>query len=295
MSYYSCLEFDNDSDNESDISSYKPFENIDNLNYNNVETLYKYFEYTGKPIGKEHIYASLRRNYNDINKAGRDLEYILNNTDIGIRLYSKKYLTGQDWQIKPTKGMYLVYENTVYKIDFVSFKDNYIYLDQVLLKKYGDKHIHLSEDDVRFGKYKHLLKDDLQEQLEKEYKILCDKCDDMYKNYLIWYDKIFEQLNSHRDKIREIENEHNNLCTSSSKLKVFIHAPLPVEIIAKIKEYGLESKCSHFRNISYLKENMEELYDILDDDYEPYQHLKWDKEVAYHMLSGDYEEWLDDF
>lgn len=295
MNYYSCL--DTESDTENIVMTFQNRKNIKEyeLDHKDVERLYKYFEYIGKCIGKEHIYASLRRNFGDINKAGKDLDNILINSNVDITLNSNNYLIGQEWQINPHKGMYLIYEDTAYLINCVRKLDNCIVLDKVLLRKYDDKRIYMTDDDVKYGKYKLLLKEDLQDQLEKEYKKLCDDLKNMYEDDIKWCKKLWNEVSKCEQEILHIQNIHDSTCTSNAKLKTFIHANLPIELISKIKEYGLESKCSHLFDINEIRGDIEYIEEIIDNGYEPYEELKWNKEIAYHVLIGDYDEWLDDY
>ena len=67
---------------------------------------------------------------------------------------------------------------------------------------------------------------------------------------------------------------------------------MPIFIIKKIVSYDIESICDHYWQIQDLKNGIDYTDYIIDEGYMPYNNLKWKKEIAYHVLRGDYEEWL---
>jgi hypothetical protein len=213
------------------ISHFNLMENVkkDKFTDKDVDMLYNYFVQEGLSnkkqircipqnwrISKEHIYASLRRNNGDIHKAGQDLSELIQNTNFDIRtfyakfpysellasqnniVYFKPYLSGQEWQIKPEKGMYLINNNRVYKINHVSLEYRYFTLDMVITKDYNIKTVKFTDDDVRYGRYKQIKEENLQENLEKEYKFLGDELEKVSKDGEVWLSKQFEKREKKR-------------------------------------------------------------------------------------------------
>ena len=307
------------------IHHYYPIENVKKEKFTDkeVDMLYNYFVQKGLSnkkqlrclpqnwrISEEHIYASLRRNNGDIHKAGQDLSELIQNTNFDIRtfyakfpysellasqnnvVYFKPYLSGQEWQIKPEKGVYLINNNRVYKINHVSLEYGCFKLDMVITKDYNIKTVNFTDDDVRYGKYKQIKEENLQEYLEKEYKFLGDELEKVSKDGEVWLSKQFKKREKYVKSITKLEKYHENNCTLNAKLKIVGRFDLPIFIIKKIVSYDIESLCDHYWQIQDLKNGIDYTDYIIDEGYMPYNNLKWKKEIAYHVLRGDYEEWL---
>ena len=95
--------------------------------------------------------------------------------------------------------------------------------------------------------------------------------------------------------IQSIKNNNNNNCTTNAKLNLVFRFDLPIEVIKNIISYNIESICNHDWEIRDIEYTMNDLDYTIDKGYHPYNDLKWKKEVAYHVLSGDYKEWLDEY
>ena len=324
--------YDSDSNSDSDCDD----DCDDNTYYNNdtssekftskeVDMLYSYFVDKGLVneqvrclpqnwrISKEHIYASLRRNDGDINKAGEDLSNLIENENFEIRTfyarlkysellaslehpyYIKPYVSGQQWQIKPEIGMYLLNKNKVYKISHVSLKYGSITLDTVLTRDYNFKVFKFNDEQIRYGKYKQIDENQVQHYLEKEYKILCDECEKVSKDQAKWLSDQFKKRQKYQKIIEDIEIYHRNNCTMEAKLKIVGRFDLPISIIKKIIDYNIESKCKHHWEISDIQRTINYIDYNIEGGYQPYINISWKIQVAYHILRGDYEEWLNDY
>ena len=308
-SYYSTS--DEESDNYSSYFNFMKKDNKDKFGLNEVDILYKFFIDKGLNfdygnltwrINKEHIYASLRRNAGDINKSGKELEEMVEKKDFEIREFymkdreensTKPYLSKQEWQIKPKSGMYLLYNNKVYVINYVSFSDGYFTLDRVITREYNSVTYNFTDDDVKYGKFKQINEDETKVNLQKEYKYICEKLEVAYQIRNKHLFSLFEEYEKCKRQIYEINNYHINNCTTNAKLQEIGKFDLPIATIKKITEYGIYTECDHMRRISYLQDDMEKLDYYIEEDDEEYKELKWKKDVAYHILRGDYEEWLD--
>jgi hypothetical protein len=316
-----------DSENDNDIFiDYQMEPNEDKFTHKEVDMLYKYFVDEGLSnkkqikyfpqnwrISKEHIYASLRRNNGDVHKAGKDLSELIKNENFDIRtfyaqlnngefvasennsVYVKPYLSGQEWLINPEEGMYLLNNDTVFKIHYVSFRKNgYFTLDKVITSDYNYDRIEFSNKDVIYGKYKQIKKENIQKYLEKEYKSICNELEKVSKDQDVWMKKQWKKREEYSDSIQDIINNHNNNCTLHAKLNLVCRFDLPIEIITNIISYNIESICNHEWKIRDIEYTINDLDYKIDKGYYPYNNLKWKKEVAYHVLRGDYKEWLDD-
>ena len=305
MSIYNILRDDDESEEEEyEIRNdyYVKNINIEKFSEKEVNILYNYFVDKGNKnwfIGKEHIYASLRRNNGDFNKSGKELDDMISNDNFEIRSFfdknefcNKPYLSGQEWQINPVEDVNLLYNDKVYKI-YRLFNNGSFTLKLVLTRDYDNIYANFADDDVKYGKYKQICDENLQEQLEKEYNLLCEDVEKAYNDRNICIKKECEIIENYSKKINIIKKEHETNCATDAKLKVFEKVNLPIEIIRKISEYGIESECMHYSDIYYLEEDIQNIYDYNDDDI--YKDLQWKKQVAYHVLCGDYEEWIDDF
>ena len=299
--------------------------NNDKITDKDVDMLYTYFVDEGLSnkkqirclpqnwrISREHIYASLRRNNGDVHKAGKDLSELIQNTDFNIKtfyaklpyselvasenniIYSKPYLSGQEWQIKPEKGIYLVYNDKVYKINYVSLEYGFFTLDKVITNDFNSKVVKFVNEDVRYGKYKQI-KENLQEYLEKEYKILCNELEKVYKDGDMWLKKQFEKREVFVDTIENIQRYHNDTCTFNAKIKLVGRFDLPISAINNIVSFNIESICNCNWKIQDFQDSIDHIDYIIDEGYLPYNNLLWKKEVAYHVLCGDYEEWINDY
>jgi hypothetical protein len=328
---FDVLRTDDDDDLENDYLSRSYYDNDDvnkeKFTCKEVDILYKYFVDEGLSnkkqvrchpqnwrINKEHICASLRRHNGNINEAGKDLSDLLKNENFDIRTfyakfntyeefessknhpyYIKPYLSGQEWQLKPESGLYLLNDNIIYKISYVSFEYGFITLDKVLTRKYNEKKVKFDNDDVRCGNYKQIKYEDITKYLEKEYQIICDEFKEISKKQEIW---LSEKFKNRSDLVTEIENlkeYHKNNCTTNAKLNIIGKLNLPINVITKIVSYNIDSKCDHYWKIRDLEDRINYLDYIIDEDYLPYNELKWKREVAYHVLCNDYDEWLNDY
>ena len=317
---YSVLNNDDDED-EYEYEYTKNEEIYIEIDLKIVDSLYSYFtdkglsdkvQFRAAPqnwrIEKHHIHSALIRNKGDINAAGKELDEMINNDKFEIRTfyaklkygeyihkktqpYKKPYLSDQEWQIKPKNGMYLVYKHKVFKISCIYAYN--IELDRILTNDCCDMTINLKDFDVKYGEFKFIDSKNIHEYLEKEYYHLKDELQKLSKENTKWVESFSPRVQKIKDKITIITKEHERNCTSESKILAMNIPVLPINLIQKIKSYGIESNCSHMYTISYLEEDLDELYDDLDDGYKPYVLLKWEIEIATHILEGDYEEWLE--
>lgn len=330
---FRVLRDNEDNDNDDDYDDvYKFFNNFNNNNKEKftekeVDMLYKYFVDEGLSrekqircfprnwrINKEHIYASLRRNNGDVHKAGKELSDLIENENFDIRTFyaklcngteleasenntvyvKKPYLSGQEWLIKPEKDMYLLNNDELLKIHSVSIGSGYITLDKVITSDYNYKTIKFTNEDVIYGKYKQIKKENIQKYLEKEYNCMCNELEKLSKDEDVWMEKQWKKRSQYLDSIQDIKNNHDNNCTTNAKLNLVCRFDLPIEIITNIISYNIESICNHNWQIRDIECTINDLDYKIDKGYYPYNDLKWKKEVAYHILHGDYEEWLDD-
>lgn len=306
MSIYNILRDDDESDEE----EYKIRNNYsfcEKFSEKEVNILYNYFVDKGNKnwfISKEHIYASLRRNNGDYNKSGKELDDMISNDNFEIRSFfdknefcNKPYLSGQEWQINPVENINLLYDDKVYKVYKIYrlFNNGSFTLNRVLTRDYDNIYTNFADEDVKYGKYKQICDEHLQEQLEKEYNLLCEDVENAYNDREICIKKECEIIENYSKEINIMKKEHETNCTTDSKLKVFEKVDLPIEIIKKISEYGIESECNHYSDIYYVEEDIHNIYEYIDDECDIYKDLQWKKNVAYHVLCGDYEELINDF
>ena len=281
----------------------------DNFTSKEVDTLYKYFVYEGLSdnqdicnwkINIEHIYSALRRHKGNVQNAGKDLSELLQNEEFDIRTFYTKngdtntnylkapYLSGQEWQIKPTKGMNLLYNNKVFEIFEVY--DEYFTLKKVLIHNFTL--VYFIDKDLRFGKYKKIKKKEVQKYLEIEYNVLYEQLNEVYIERAMWLNKKLSKREEYTSSIRKIEQTHNDNCTIDAKLKIIGKFNLPIMMIKKILSYNIESRCNHYWEIRDLSRRIEMIDNDIDNDYSPYKSLQWNIEVAGHILDGDYDDWL---
>lgn len=234
----------------------------------------------------------MKKNINRYNSFLNNEEYIYPNKH---QIYRKPYLSGQEeWQNKLEVGVYLVYNNEVYQISRVclEYGDNFV-LDRVITRQYNVKTLSFSDIDVKHGKYKQIKEEELQEHLEKDYKHnIIEKFEKTYDIRSKWLSKKYDKINRCEEIIKRIQRYHKYNCTFESKIKIIGKLNLPINIISKIIGYGIESKCNDNYLINSVKEEIKDLKEIIDDDYEPYKNALWLKQVSYHVLQGNYEEWL---
>jgi len=183
-------------DSDSEYEYYSTNKEDNEIDIKHVNILYDYFVDKGLSehpqircmpqnwrIEKHHIYAALRRNKGDITKAGKELDEMINNDSFEIRtfyaklkysdyvhpithqIYKKPYLSDQEWQTNPKKGMYLLNKNKVLKISAVYSYT--IQLDRILTKDYYDMTINLKDSDVKYGEFKLIDSKNLDEYLKK--------------------------------------------------------------------------------------------------------------------------------
>ena len=281
------IDIDNDSDDEYEFD-YESFCRSKNLNIDlkHVDMLYDYFANKGLGdnsikynwrIEKHHIHAALRRNKGDINSAGKDLDEMIDNYKFEIRTFydkydniitnpvnKKPYLSDQEWQINPEEGIYLVKDSRVFKI--TSVYGSVLHLDIVLTKDI--ERIDFNDNDVKYGEFKSFNSENLSEYLEDEYAYLKKRLDELLDKKTRYLYPIYTDIKNTKNKIDKIREDHLNNCISD---------------------------CNHEQSIKYLQEEVEELYDYIDDGYEPYEDLKYKITVAGHVLDGDYEDWINDY
>jgi hypothetical protein len=313
-----------DSDNNSEYKYNVNNKENKEIDLKIVDSLYDYFVDKGlsdEPqircmpqnwrIEKHHIYAALIRNKGDITKAGREIDEMINNDSFEIRtfyaklkygeyihpkthqIYKKPYLSDQEWQTNPKKGMHLLNKNKVYKISEVYSYT--IQLDRILTKDYYYMTINLKDSDVKYGEFKLIDSKNLDEYLKKEYCHMKYELQKLSEKETKFSDSIYTKIQKIRDIINAVNKEHKDNCTYEAKILAINFTKIPIYLVQKIKSYGIESNCNHMFRISYLQEDIDYLYDCLNDGYEPYENLKWKIQVAKHVIEGDYEEWLDDY
>lgn len=298
----------------------------DNFTLKEVDMLYRYFEYEGFSnrkqirchpqnwrINKEHIYGALRRHQGNVHKAGEDLSELLQNENFEIRtfyaklqysefvasenntVYTKPYLSGQEWQVKPEEGMYLLYDNKVFQITRIyDYGYNNIHLKRVLTR--DNTCISRCDKDVRFGKYKQISLDGvtffdsrLQTYLKKEYDLLCNEFEEIKKQEIIWFNLRLKNREEHVSSIQKIQKYHENNCTTEAKLKIVGKFDLPIFVIKKILSYNIESVCFHDWEIKDFECDIENIDIMIDRGYKPYIEMKIQQEIAEHVLKGDYD------
>jgi hypothetical protein len=336
MNIFNAL-IDEENENENEFSYDEDYYDEDyydedtskNFTLKEVDTLYMYFVNEGlsnEPqfsshqqnwrIEKHHLNSALIRNDGDINASGKEIDEMIKNDSFEIRtfygklkykdythhythsIYKKPYLSGQEWQIKPEIGIYLVYNNDeVYQISGISLVyGGNVVLDRVITKQYNVKSLNFSHTDVKYGKYKKINEDELQDHLNKDYKHnIIEKFEKIYDIRNQWLAEKKDKIIWYEDIIDTIEKYHKNNCTVESKLILVGKFNLPIDIISKIIGYGIESKCFHNHSINSAKKEIKDLIQIIDDDYAPYKNALWKKEVSYHVLQGNYEKWLQSF
>lgn len=307
MNIFNILRFVNDSDDEENDSTF----NGEKFTRKEVDFLYKYFIVEGLKqskcipqnwkINKEHIYASLRRNNGDVNKARKELYQLIKNENFDIRtfykkffhiqtikeeIYIKPYLSGQKWQINPKKGMYLLNNDKVYKISYVSLEYNIFTLHRIITRYYNIKTVRFTDEDVCFGKYIQINEENLQKYLEKEFKFIRDELEREAINREIWLSKQFKRRNEYIISINEIQYYHDNNCTLDAKLKLVGKFNLPINVIKKIVSFNIESICTCQWSIIDLRYTLNHIDYIIDEDYLPYNKLKYEEETAFSVLSG---------
>lgn len=269
-----------------------------------VETLYKYFVDKGVDeeiswrIKKEIIYGSLRRNNCSINESGADLDKLLSSNIIDIREYYIgdtvfSSMEGQEWLINPTEGMFLLYKDEEV-LEISEFCGNHLTLDKVLTHEYRYKCIHISHNDIFYGMYKLINEEKKQYYLEKEYKKLCNDYDIICKDRESWCASIWQRLSYYENQRTEISEYHENNCSVNAKLQLVGKFDLPVICIKKITEYGIQSNCNHYWEMQDISDSIDDINEIIDRDYKPYNNIKYKKEIAFHVLNGTYDEWLNE-
>ena len=278
-----------------------------------VNILYNYFKNEGcNPITywkipRAHIYAALRRNKGDITATGKELEEIIQHSDFEIRVFytldryreeiicegtsGKPYLSGQDWQIEPRKGMYLLYANKIYQITDVS-DYGCICLKHILSDRDIDS-IYFNLKIVKDGKFTGPISEqELDSFLTKEYESLQNEYEIIDKESDKWFHNKWDCINTYTKEIQIQLTEHNRYCIPESKRDVLGECTGLHELtVEKIKD----SICLHNANISEYEQEIENIRYELHRGYEPFNNFKYALEKAGHILRGTYQEWLSDY
>lgn len=272
---------------------------IDRFSSKEVSTLARYFLTSKWKIEECQIVSALIRNDGDLNKSGGEIQDMINNKTFDIRYFfadthvyseDRPYLSSQEWIIDAKDGVLLLCNDEVYEI--ISICTFHKFMNVVKIIDQSRLHVLLTDDDVKFGKYK-LFDGDKSMQLQKEYDIMkrdYDKIKERYnKDISLYFDKIHDL----RESINEINSNHSSICCAKSKMYTFMYWNLPCLVNKEIYSYGLDSDCNHFRFISDIEEEIGIIYARIDDIIEKRNDLGYELGKSGSIANGWYDEWLE--